>query len=36
MTYKVITDDVDRDTRWANVLLSSSIDQAILGDIHWL
>lgn len=36
MTYKIITNDVDSDTRWANVLLSASIDQTILGDIYWL
>ena len=36
MTYEVITDDVDSDTRWANVLLGASIDQTILGDIYRL
>ena len=36
MTHKIITDDVYSDARWANVLLSASIDQTILGDIYRL
>ena len=36
MANKVITNDVDCHTRRPNVLLSPSIDEAILGHIYWL
>lgn len=36
MANKVITNDVDCHTRRPNVLLSTSIDEAVSGHIYWL
>lgn len=36
MPDEVLTDNGDGDSRWADVLLSTGVDDSILGDIHRL